>query len=384
MPTRKLYYEDCHLTECTAHVESCTPTEGGWHIILDQTVFYPEGGGQPCDRGTLNGVPVLDVQEQGEDVVHLCADPFDVGTEVTGKIDWERRFDLMQQHSGEHIVSGFIHARYGCHNVGFHMGTDVITIDFDTVIPAEELPEIEAKANAAIWKNTPLHIWYPTEEELPQVPYRSKKALPWPVRVVEFPEVDICACCGVHVAYTGEIGLVKLLSCVKFHQGVRIEMACGGRAVALLSAVFEENRQVSHAFSAKMLETGAAAKRMSDALAAEKYRVTGLQRQLFDYIAESCRDGGNILRIEDGLDPVGLRELTDKIADVCGGMAALFSGKDGEGYNFCLASREGDLREFGKEMTGTLSGRGGGKPGFIQGSVKADRAAIEAYFKDKM
>ena len=384
MSTHKLYYEDCHLSEFTAVVVSCIPAEGGWHIILDQTAFYPEGGGQPCDFGTLNDIPVLDVQEQGEDVVHLCAESIEPGTAVAGKIDYERRFDLMQQHSGEHIVSGFIHAKYGYHNVGFHMGADVITIDFDGIIPAEDLPEIETKANAAIWKNTPLHIWYPGEEELPNVPYRSKKALPWPVRVVEFPEVDICACCGVHVAYTGEIGLVKLLSCVKFHQGVRIEMACGGRAMAILSAVYEENRQVSHEFSAKILETGAAAKRINDALAAEKYRVTGLQRQLFDYIAESCRDSGNVLRIEEGLDPTGIRELTDKIAGVCGGTVAMFSGKDGDGYNFCLAAREGDLRDLGKELTTALNGRGGGKPGFIQGSVKADRAAIEEFFKEKL
>ena len=204
------------------------------------------------------------------------------------------------------------------------------------------------------------------------------------MRVVEFPGVDICACCGVHVTYTGEIGLVKLLSCVKFHQGVRIEMACGGRAMAILSAVYEENRQVSHEFSAKILETGAAAKRISEALAAEKYRVTGLQRQLFSYIAESCRNGGNILRIEDGLDPAGIRELADGIAEVCGGTVALFSGKDEDGYNFCLAAREGDLRELGKELTTALNGRGGGKPGFIQGSVKADRQAIEEFFRDKM
>lgn len=384
MSTYKLYYEDCHLSEFSARVVSCNPTEGGYHVILDRTAFYPEGGGQPCDLGRLNGISVLDVQERGEDVVHLCAEALEVGMEVTGKIDYERRFDLMQQHSGEHIVSGLIHAKYGLHNVGFHMGADVITIDFDGVIPAEDLPEIEAKANAAIWKNTPLHIWYPTEEELPGVPYRSKRALPWPVRVVEFPGVDVCACCGVHVAYTGEIGLVKLLSCVKFHQGVRIEMACGGRAVALLSAVYEENRQVSHVFSAKIMETGEAAKRISDALAAEKYRVTGLQRQLFDYIAESYTDHGDVLRLEDGLDPAGIRELADKIAEVCGGMVALFSGKDGEGYNFCLATRQGDLRELGKELTGTLNGRGGGKPNFIQGSVKANKQEIEAFFADKL
>ena len=381
MSTRKLYYEDCHLVEFTASVISCEPTEKGFRVILDRTAFYPEGGGQPCDLGTINGIPVLDVREQGEDVVHLCGEGLEPGAAVTGVIDEVRRFDLMQQHSGEHMVSGLIHQKYGWHNVGFHMGADVITIDFDGMIPAEDLPEIEAAANAAIWKNMPLHIWYPSEEELPTVPYRSKRALPWPVRVVEFPGVDICACCGVHVATTGEIGLVKLLSCVKFHQGVRIEMACGGRALALLSAVYEENRQVSQAFSAKILETGAAARRMNDALAAEKFKVTGLQRKLFDFIAKSYVNQKDVLHFEDGLDSTGVRELADKIAGSCVGMAAVFSGTDEAGYNFCLATREGDLRAFGKEMTQALNGRGGGKPGFIQGSVKANQETIEGFFE---
>ena len=381
MSTQKLYYEDCHLAEFTASVVSCEKTEKGYLVILDRTAFYPEGGGQPCDLGTINGVPVLDVRERGEDVVHLCAEALEVGTEITGVIDYDRRFDLMQQHSGEHMVSGLIHKKYGWHNVGFHMGADVITIDFDGIIPAEDLPGIEAAANEAIWKNTPLHIWYPSEEELPTVPYRSKRALPWPVRVVEFPGVDICACCGVHVATTGEIGLVKLLSCVKFHQGVRIEMACGGRALALLSAVYEENRQVSQAFSAKILETGAAARRMNDALAAEKFKVTGLQRKLFDFIAKSYVNQKDVLHFEDGLDSTGVRELADKIACSCVGTAAVFSGTDEAGYNFCLATRQGDLRPLGKELTQALNGRGGGKPGFIQGSVKAEKSEIEAFFQ---
>ena len=380
MSTQKLYYEDCHLAEFTARVVSCEKTEKGYPVILDRTAFYPEGGGQPCDLGTINGIPVLDVQEQGEDVVHFCAEALEVGQTVTGTVDYARRFDLMQQHSGEHMVSGLIHKKYGWHNVGFHMGADVITIDFDGIIPAEDLPGIEAAANEAIWKNTPLHIWYPSEEELPTVPYRSKRALPWPVRVVEFPGVDICACCGVHVATTGEIGLVKLLSCVKFHQGVRIEMACGKRALALLSAVYEENRQVSQAFSAKILETGGAARRMNEALAAEKFKVTGLQRQLFEYIAKSYVNQKTALHFEEGLDSTGVRELADKIAGVCG-MAAVFSGSDESGYSFCLATRDGDLRTFGKEMTQALNGRGGGKPGFIQGSVKAEKSEIEAFFQ---
>ena len=381
MGTRKLYYEDCHLSVFPARVLACVKSEKGYLITLDQTAFYPEGGGQPCDLGTLGGVPVLDVQEQGENVVHLCAQPLEPGAQVEGVLDYERRFDLMQQHSGEHIVSGVIHRKYGYHNVGFHMGSDVITIDFDGRIPAEALPVIEAEVNAAVWKNLPLHIWYPSEAELPTVGYRTKRALPWPVRIVEVPGYDKCACCGVHVAATGEIGLVKIFSCVKFHQGVRLEMACGKRALDYLSAVYEENRQVSQAFSAKILETGAAARRMNETLAAEKYRSTGLQKRIFTQIAGGYTDAGNVLHFEENVDPVGVRELADGIAGVCGGCAAVFSGTEERGYSFCLAARQGDLRELGKQMTQALKGRGGGKPGMIQGSVSASGGEIQAFFR---
>jgi alanyl-tRNA synthetase len=382
METRKLYYEDCHLTSFTARVHSCQETDKGWQIVLDATAFYPEGGGQACDLGTLGGVRVKDVRERGEAVVHLCDGPLIVGAEVQGVIDYERRFDLMQQHTGEHIVSGIIHEWFGYHNVGFHMGAELVTIDFDGPIAPEDLPRIEAAANRAVWQNLPMHIWYPSEEELPTVGYRSKRALPWPVRVVEVPGFDKCACCGVHVAQTGEIGIIKLFTCVKFHEGVRIEMACGGRALNYLTAAYEQNRQVSQAFSAKIMETGEAARRMNEQLAAEKFRAAGLQKQVFDAIADRYRQAGQVLHFEDNLTPAQVRELCDAIGGICGGMAAVFSGSDEAGYSYCLMERGGDLRQLNKAMTAALNGRGGGKPEYQQGSVKAARAAVEDFFKE--
>ena len=378
METRKLYYEDCHMAVFSSRVMSCVQTAGGWEVILEATAFYPEGGGQACDLGTLGDAQVLDVRERGEAVVHLCDAPL-AGT-VEGRVDYARRFDLMQQHSGEHIVSGIIHARYGYHNVGFHMGSDVITIDFDGPIPAGDLPAIEAAANEAVWKNLPMHIWYPSPDELPTVGYRTKRALPWPVRIVEVPGYDKCACCGVHVAATGEIGPIKLFSIMKFHQGVRMEMACGKRALDHLTAVYDQNRQVSQAFSAKILETGDAARKMNEALAAEKFRVTGLQRRLLEGIAAGYAGKGGAVHFEDGLDPVLVRELADKMAAVCGGTAAVFSGDDRAGYAFALVTRDGDLRALGKEMTAALNGRGGGKPICQQGRVNAAKAQILAFF----
>ena len=382
METRKLYYEDCHLTSFTARVHSCQETDKGWQIVLDATAFYPEGGGQACDLGILGGVRVKDVREKGEAVVHLCDGPLIVGAEVQGVIDYERRFDLMQQHTGEHIVSGIIHEWFGYHNVGFHMGAELVTIDFDGPIAPEDLPRIEAAANRAVWQNLPMHIWYPSEEELPTVGYRSKRALPWPVRVVEVPGFDKCACCGVHVAQTGEIGIIKLFTCVKFHEGVRIEMACGGRALNYLTAAYEQNRQVSQAFSAKIMETGEAARRMNEQLAAEKFRTAGLQKQVFDAIADRYRQAGQVLHFEDNLTLAQVRELCDAIGGICGGMAAVFSGSDEAGYSYCLMERGGDLRQLNKAMTAALNGRGGGKPEYQQGSVKAARAAVEDFFKE--
>ena len=381
MNEEKLYYRDSHQKTFEAVVIGCEKTEKGYEVRLSQTAFYPEGGGQACDLGKLADANVLYVKEQGETIIHICDKPLETGRTVEGTIDWERRFDLMQQHSGEHMVSGIIHRLFGWHNVGFHMGSDVVTIDFDGPIPQEALVRIEAEVNQKIWENIPVRCWYPAEEELPNVPYRTKRQLPWPVRIVEIPGVDSCACCGTHVKSTGEIGFVKLFSCVKFHQGVRIEMACGARALNFLNKVYEQNRSVSQAFSAKLMETGEAARKMNEALAAEKYRGVSLQKQIFGYIAEQYREKVLAVHFEEGLSPAGVRELAEVIAGVCGGTAVVLSSSDGR-FDVCLANPGGDVKELGIRMAKALDGRGGGKQGFFQGSVKATKAQIEDFFRN--
>ena len=376
---RKLFYEDSRLRNFTATVTACREGKNGWEVTLDATAFYPEGGGQPCDTGTLGDARVLAVKEQAEEILHLCDKPLAVGSAVEGEICWDRRLDHMQQHSGEHMVSGVIHQRYGYHNVGFHMGSDVVTIDFDGIVPTEDLQEIEDTVNAGIWANFPVKCWYPAQEELPTVPYRRKKDLPWPVRIVEFPGFDICACCGTQVVQTGEIGLVKLLSCVKFHEGVRIEMVCGKRALQLLSDTYEQNKQVSQAFSAKIGETGQAARRMNETLAAEKLRSASLEKQIFSYVAQGYAGKQLALHFEEDLTPNGNRELCDKIADFAV-VAVTLSGNDENGYSICIISRTEDARAIGTEAAIALNGRGGGKKEAFQGNLKASRQEIEAYF----
>lgn len=380
METVKLYYQDSHLTRFTARVLSCEETAKGSEVILDATAFYPEGGGQGADTGTLGVAQVFDTRERGGVIVHFCDRPLEVGSTVEGEIDYVNRFIRMQQHSGEHILSGIINRRYGFSNVGFHMSLERMELDFDGVIPADALAEIEREANEAIWRNIPLRVWYPSPEELPNVPYRTKKALPWPVRIVEVPGFDICACCGTHVSSTGEIGLLKIFSAIPLRGGTRLEAACGSAAMKILSDIYAQNLQVSHVFSAPVTQTGAMARQISDQLAAQKYRIVELERKIFASTASSYAGRGDVLHFESGLDSAAVRDLADAIAEACGGTAAVFSGADGEGYSFCLVTRSGDLRQLGKEMTKALNGRGGGKPVFQQGKVSASRAEIEHFF----
>ena len=380
MKTNKLYYSDTALREFTALVVDCVEGKKGFEVELDQTAFYPEGGGQAADKGTLNGIEVLHVQEEGERVLHLLPRPLPVGETVTGVIDYDHRFDLMQQHTGEHIGSGIINARYGHHNVGFHMGWESITIDFDGDIPAGDLPELERLANEAIYRNIPLKVWTPDPEELPTVRYRTKRALPWPVRIVQVPGYDACACCGLHVERTGQIGLIKLFSCVRFRSGVRIEMLCGKRCLEFLSRSHEQNRLVSAAFSAKLLETGAAASRMNELLESQKRRIGELETEVFRAIADRCAALGDTLILREGLDSVGVRKLADLAARRCGATAAVFSGTDEAGYSYCLIRHGGDLRAFNKAMTAALNGRGGGKPECQMGSIRCTREDIRKHF----
>ena len=375
METRKLYYEDSLLRSFTATVLSCEKTEKGYEVTLDATAFYPTGGGQACDTGFLGDAAVTDVFERGEQVIHLCDRPLNGA--VDGRIDWDGRLDRMQQHAGEHIVSGIICSRFGCHNVGFHMGADVITIDFDAPIPADALAEIEAAANAAVEADLPIRGWYPDPETLKTIPYRSKKALDWPVRIVQIPGIDTCACCGVHVERTSAVGLIKLFSCVKFHQGVRIEMACGRRALAILNAVYDQNRQVSQAFSAKILETGEAARKMNQRLAAAEYRCAQLQKQVFAAIAAGYAGREKVLHFGD-LTPGETRELADAILPLISTSVLICGGEDGK-INFCLASH-GDVKAAGSALCAALGGRGGGKPPFFQGSLTATKDEIENYW----
>lgn len=382
METEKLYYADPFLKTFTAEVLSCEPGKSGWQVALNRTAFYPEGGGQPADHGTLDGVPVTDVHEKDGVIFHTCEKEVETGRTVTGVLDWPRRFDHMQQHSGEHILSGILCRRYGCDNVGFHLGADTVTIDYNADIPWEEALDCEREANEAVTADRPVEIAYPSPEELTAIDYRSKKELKGQVRIVTFPETDCCACCGTHVLRTGQVGLVKILSAQKFRGGTRFELVCGARALALLSRIYDQNRQVAQALSAKPDATFPAVERTLAELTAAKARESRLEDEVFSSMAKGYAGAGDVLLFQPPMRPDGVRKLADAVAGTCGGLAAVFAG-EGEMYQYALVRADGaDIGAQVKALNAALLGRGGGRKGFAQGSVQAGQSAIEAFWRD--
>ena len=382
METEKLYYADPFLKEFTATVLDCQAGKNGYSVTLDRTAFYPEGGGQPADHGTLDGAAVTDVHEKNGVIFHNVDRAVEIGKTVSGFIDWARRFDHMQQHSGEHICSGLICGRYGCDNVGFHMGTDIVTIDFNADIPWEELLEIEGQANRYIQEDHPIDIQFHRGAELDAIDYRSKKPLEGDVRIVAFPGADCCACCGTHVLRSGQVGLVKFLSVQKFREGVRIELLCGQRALDYLSRTWEQAKAIGQHLSVKPVDAAAAVERLEGELSALKMRCAGLEEAVFAGIAAEQAGKGNVLLFQPPMKPDSVRKLADAVSKACGGLAAVFAG-EGSHYAYALGRADGqDISAAVKALNGALHGRGGGRNGFAQGSVEAAQSAIEAFFKE--
>jgi len=382
MVTERIYYLDQYAKEMDAKVISCEKADNVYHVILDRTVFYPEGGGQPGDTGYLDGIKVLDTAEKDGEIVHITEMPLDEGKTVHGEIDWEKRFDLMQQHSGEHILSGFIHEKFGYNNVGFHMGADVLTIDFDGEISGEDLADIEKGVNDFIWQNGEIKAEFFKAEELQNVFFRSKKELTGLVRIISVPGGDVCACCGTHVRYTGEIGLVKILSHRKFRNGIRIEMLAGKRALEYINTAFDQNSIISNLLSAKMYETSKHVQRVLEENENYKQTLAAMEERNIAEKSAMYADKGDTILFETEMKPDSVRRLCDAVCKKCKGFCAVFSGNDSQGYKYTMAVQDGDLRQLTKNMNDTLGGRGGGKPNFVQGSVQAARAEIEKFFKE--
>ena len=389
-PTQKYYEADAYRCEADAVILAAEPDgRGGGKLALDGTVFYPEGGGQPADHGTLTlpdgaRLTVTDVHEQGGVIWHrvdALPDTAAPGTAVTGRIDWAWRFDKMQQHTGEHILSGILHQMFGAENVGFHIGSDAVRMDTSVPISAEGLREAELAANRIVWQNVPVLITYPTREELARMTYRSKKEIEGQVRIVTIPGADVCACCGTHTAATGAVGQIKILAAENYKGGVRLSIVCGERALLAAQAMRQRQADIGALLSAKPSETAHAVHRVYDEYTALKFAHFGLCSELFDALAAQVAPGADAIHIVPGLDPDGLHRLAARLSEATTGLcAALTANEKGTGY--CLAQAGGDVRALTKALNTALNGRGGGKPGICQGSCAAAPEQVETFLKE--
>ena len=378
--TEKLYYTDGEMRLFTARVVSCEPDNGAYALVLDRTAVFPGGGGQEADSGSLNGLSIIGMREDGGTVYHILPEPVEPGSCVKGTVDWTLRFPRMQGHSGEHIFSGTVHRLFGGENVGFHMGAEAMTLDFSVELGAAELARCEYEANRAVWANLPVKSLLPAPEELEAMEYRSKKELDGLVRIVEIPGVDRCACCAPHVARTGEIGAIKVLDSMRHRGGTRISLVCGERAYRDYAALHGVNARVSAMLSARRLETDAAVERVQREGEAQHAEITRLRRELLALKAAALPETeGNICIFEPDMDNVTLRELVNAGVEKCGGVCAAFSGTDGE-YKYIIGSRTADLRVASREINAAIDGRGGGSSAMIQGTSRARREKIEHFF----
>ena len=380
MDQNRLYYATPYVKTFMCTVISCTQNKKGtWDVILNQTAFYPEGGGQPSDTGTLNGVKVLYVSEKGEEIIHELEAPLEEGALAEGVIDWQKRYDNMQQHTGEHIFSGLVHKHFGYDNVGFHMGADEVTVDFNGIITQEQLDALEDEANQLIYDNVPVHVFYPSKEELDQLDYRSKKELTGVVRIVEIPGGDICACCGTHVETTGEVGIIKLRTMINYKGGVRISMLCGRRALVDYRERLKDEIRISNLLSAKLALVPDTVEKLKNE-SQEKDLANGrLWQQLLEKKAESYPESGEVLAVfAEGLSPVQLRQLATMLYEQGKGkIVGVFSGKEEDQvYQYALGSSQADMRKLSKAMNGALNGRGGGSNLMAQGTFKAGENGI--------
>ncbi len=379
--TIKLYEEDSHLNEFFATALSCEKDGKLYRVILDKTAFFPEGGGQNADTGIIGDACVLDAQISAGIITHFADKPLEVGQNYKCKLDFEKRFRRMQNHSGEHIVSGLIHRHFGFDNVGFHMGHEDVTLDINGVLTGENIRMIEFLANKAVTENVRITCEYPTPEALKNLQYRSKLDLTENVRIVTIEGYDACACCAPHVTATGEIGMIKLLDFEKNKGGTRIHLLCGFDALFDYDARYHMISEAARSLSVKQDKLGEAIARLENEISELKQKNYELRSALSQYkIAEIEPTEGNVCIFEEKATQSDMRKLMNACAEKCGGICAVFSGNDIDGYTFVATSKSADLRALSADMREKISAKGGGSSEMIQGSIKNTKDEIKKYF----
>lgn len=380
--TVRLYDQDAYATKFEAEVLACEEVEKKekkvYQVWLDQTLFFPEEGGQSPDMGTIDGIKVLDVQIKDEVITHTLAAPLAVGTMVKGVVDWKHRFYNMQQHSGEHIFSGIVHNRFGYDNVGFHLSDSIVTMDFNGVITAEDIEEIETEVNQAIIENIPVEVSYPTKEELKVLEYRSKIEIEGQVRIVTIPGYDVCACCAPHVRRTGEIGMLKVMNVQSYKGGVRISILCGFRALEAFRQKADIITELMAQFSTNQEALVENVTKLKNTNQTMKNQLASAKQELMEYkVAAIPEDSENAILFESDLDTPVVRNVVNGLVEQFTGICAVFVGNDESGYQFIIGSKNKDCRAIAAALREKLSARGGGSDKMIQGSVAASQLQIE-------
>lgn len=380
--TVRLYDQDAYATKFEAEVLACEEVEKKekkvYQVWLDQTLFFPEEGGQSPDMGTIDSIKVLDVQIKDEVITHTLAAPLAVGTMVKGVVDWKHRFYNMQQHSGEHIFSGIVHNRFGYDNVGFHLSDSIVTMDFNGVITAEDIEEIETEVNQAIIENIPVEVSYPTKEELKVLEYRSKIEIEGQVRIVTIPGYDVCACCAPHVRRTGEIGMLKVMNVQSYKGGVRISILCGFRALEAFRQKADIITELMAQFSTNQEALVENVTKLKNTNQTMKNQLASAKQELMEYkVAAIPEDSENAILFESDLDTPVVRNVVNGLVEKFAGISAVFVGDDENGYQFIVGSKNKDCRAIAAALREKLSARGGGSDKMIQGSVAASQLQIE-------
>ena len=381
--TERLYYKDSHRKEFEATVLSCEEKinakgeKAGYRIVLDRTAFFPEGGGQFGDAGWLDDAEVTDTREKGGVIFHETKKPLAPGSRVKGRLDFDVRFDRMQQHSGEHILSGLVHNLYGYDNVGFHLGEEITTLDFNGELTEAQIKELELLANRGVFENVPVQVLYPTKEQLKNVNYRSKIEIEGQIRIVSIPGYDICACCAPHVDRTGEIGLVKIVGCEKHRGGCRMTILCGFRALMDYQRKLKSVTEVSVALSAKPEKVGEAVLHAKEQQGRLREQLNRMQQlYLGRKLEELGPEDRNVCIFEEELDQVAARNFVNSAMEKCGGVCGAFIGTDEGGYHYILGNRTADVRPLLKTLNERFQGKGGGKSEMVQGSLSGTAEEI--------
>ena len=388
--TEQLYYQDSYIKDFEAVVLSCIPNGNHFEAVLDRTAFFPEGGGQCADTGVLHienrEIQVFDVQERNGEIIHFIDKEILPGQTVIGELDFQERFSKMQQHTGEHIISGIVHRRFGYENVGFHLGKEEVTMDYDGPLTPEELRSIEYEANQVVAENREIRAYFPGTEELEKIPYRSKKELQGKIRIVEIQDCDICACCAPHVKTTGNVGLIKITNAIRYKGGMRLWITCGMRALEDYNQKAASVVQISNMLSAKQQEVTDAVKRLTEEIQQLKEKAAKMQERLVMGYLESEKEAlkenpnANLLLFEKELDAVAMRNFVNAGMELTKGVCGVFIGDEKQGFRYVLGS-SGDIREIGKKLNEAFQGKGGGKPPMIQGSLVGEEKKIREFLE---